>query len=65
MNIVNYLRNLSTALTCAELCKLINLHPVTLREWSRAGSIPRYRMGREWRYDPDKIADWLEEREVG
>ena len=21
--------------------------------------------GREWRYDPDKIADWLEQREVG
>lgn len=52
-------------MTSAELCKLINLHPVTLREWTRAGRIPAYRIGREWRYDPAKVADWLDEREVG
>jgi excisionase family DNA binding protein len=44
---------------------LINPHPVTLREWTRTGRIPAYRMGREWRYDPAKVADWLDEREVG
>jgi len=47
-----------------ELCELINVHPVTLREWTRAGRIPAYRMGRAWRYDPDKVADWLDRREV-
>ena len=64
MNIVNYLRGRNTALNSAELCELINVHPVTLREWTRAGRVPAYRMGREWRYDPDKVADWLDRREV-
>ena len=64
VNIVNYLRTRNTALTSAELCDLINLHPVTLRDWSRSGRIPAYRIGRDWRYDPDKIADWLDSREV-
>jgi hypothetical protein len=59
VSIVKHLRDRDTALTSAELCKLINMHPVTLRE------CPAYRMGREWRYDPAKVTDWLDEREVG
>jgi excisionase family DNA binding protein len=65
LSIVKHLRDRDTALTSAELCKLINVHPVTLREWTRSGRIPAYRIGREWRYDPAKVADWLDEREVG
>jgi excisionase family DNA binding protein len=64
VNIVNHLRRRNTALTSAELCDLINVHPVTLREWTREGRIPAYRIGREWRYDPDRVADWLDDREV-
>jgi signal transduction histidine kinase len=41
------------------------LHPVTLRDWTRAGRVTAYRIGGEWRYDPAKIADWLDERQVG
>jgi excisionase family DNA binding protein len=40
------------------------VHPVTLRDWTRAGRIPAYRIGREYRYDPAAIADWLQEREI-
>lgn len=36
----------------------------TLREWSRAGRIPSFRIGREYRYDPAAIADWIQEREI-
>jgi excisionase family DNA binding protein len=64
VSIVNYLRSRNSALTSAELCELINVHPVTLREWSRAGRVPAYRTGREYRYDPDKVADWLDHHEV-
>lgn len=64
VNLIAELRARTKALTSAEVCELINLHPVTLRDWSKAGRIPAYRMGREYRYDPDAIADWLREREV-
>jgi len=64
VSLVDDLRTRNTALTSAELCELINLHPVTLREWTRGRRIPGYRMGREYRYDPAKIADWLEEHEI-
>ena len=60
----SYLRRRNTALTSTELCELINVHPVTLREWARAGRVPAYRIGREWRYDPDEVADWLDHRAV-
>lgn len=64
VSLIADLRNRSTALTSAEVCELINLHPVTLRDWTRAGRIPAYRIGREYRYDPTAIADWLQEREI-
>lgn len=64
VNLIADLRARIKALTSAEVCGLIDLHPVTLRDWSKAGRIPAYRIGREYRYDPDAIADWLEEREV-
>ena len=64
VNLIADLRARTKALTSAEVCELINLHPVTLRDWSKGGRIPAYRMGREYRYDPDAIADWLQEREI-
>ena len=64
VSLVDDLRARNAALTSAELCELINLHPVTLREWTRGRRIPGYRMGREYRYDPHTIANWLEEHEI-
>lgn len=64
VNLITELRARTKALTSAEVCELIRLHPVTLRDWTRSSRIPAYRVGREYRYDPSKIADWLQEREI-
>ena len=65
MSIVKHIRDRDTALTSAELCKLINLHPVTLREWNSRRTHPGVSDGPGVAVRPNKVADWLDEREVG
>lgn len=51
-----------TLLTVAGACKLLNVHPNTLREWSNKGLIPSYRIGqrRDRRFAMRDILDFLE-----
>lgn len=48
-------------LTVGEACKILNVHPNTLREWSNRGLIPSYRIGqrRDRRFVMQDIVDFL------
>ena len=50
-------------LTVAEACKILNVHPNTMREWSNKGLIPSYRIGQrqDRRFVTQDILDFLEE----
>lgn len=49
-------------LTVAGACKLLNVHPNTLRDWSNKGLIPSYRIGqrRDRRFATQDVLDFLE-----
>ena len=49
-------------LTLGGACKILNVHPNTLREWSNRGLIPSYRIGhrRDRRFVTQDILDFLE-----
>lgn len=48
----------------AELSSILDLHPVTVREWARAGRLPYVRVGHNIKFDRQRIADWIREREL-
>jgi excisionase family DNA binding protein len=58
------LRNRESLLTVAEASDLLQIHPVTLRDWIRAKRLSAFLVGNQWRIDPAVLADWLQARVV-
>lgn len=48
-------------LTTPELCDFLRCRPSTLNQYNREG-LPRFFVGKECRYFPSKVLDWLERR---
>jgi len=48
------------AITAAELATLLAVQPDMLYKLARKGSIPHIRIGTAVRFDPARIADWIE-----
>ena len=51
-------------MSIAEASEFLGFHPVTLRDWARAGRLPAMRIGGRWRLDPRSLAAWLEARKT-
>jgi len=49
-------------LTLREACKLLHLHRVTLYKLAKAGKIPGFRVGSDWRLRKDVIMRWIADR---
>jgi len=47
-----------------ELSHILGLHPVTVREWAREGRLPHVRVGYNIKFDRQRIADWIRDREL-
>jgi excisionase family DNA binding protein len=54
-------------LTVKEVCDLLRVHPTTLYKLIRAGKIPSFRVGSDWRFQQDLIERWMaeESKDVG
>jgi excisionase family DNA binding protein len=63
--LVQNLRARSGLLTIAEVSKLLSFHPVTLRDWARAGRLPGMLIAGQWRFDPAELAGWVVARKMG
>ncbi|OVE80582.1 hypothetical protein BVY03_05825 [bacterium K02(2017)] len=50
-------------LTVDELCTYLQAAKSTVYDYNRQG-MPRFRVGKSWRYDPSKVVAWLEERSL-
>ena len=48
-------------LTVKEVCGLLRVHPSTLYKLIRAGRIPSFRVGSDWRFQQDLIERWMAE----
>ncbi len=46
-------------LTTRELSKYLKLTEVTIYKYATEGKIPALRVGGSWRFDQDKIDEWL------
>jgi excisionase family DNA binding protein len=52
-------------LTVKELAKYLKLTEVTIYKYVKEGNIPAHRLGSRWRFDKDKIDEWLRRKEEG
>ena len=46
-----------------EVSEYLRLHPYTIRKLARAGKIPSFKVGGQWRFDAGAIEDWKKEYE--
>jgi excisionase family DNA binding protein len=52
-------------LTLNEVCQMLRVHKITLYKMVKAGKIPAFRIGSDWRFRQDAILRWIAERTVG
>ncbi len=45
-------------LTVEELARYLKLHEYTIRRLARAGKIPSFKVGGQWRFRIDEIENW-------
>ena len=51
-------------LTIKEVCDLLQVHPSTIYKLVRAGGIPAFRIGSDWRFRKDEIERWVAEKSM-
>lgn len=49
-------------LTPSEVCEMLRIHRGTLYKLVRAGKIPTFRIGSEWRFRRDLLERWMFEQ---
>ena len=63
--VVNTLRSLERLLTLKEAGAYAGFDGETIRDWVKAGKIGAFKIGQEWRIEPNSLADFLSARWVG
>lgn len=48
-------------MTVEETAHFLRIHPETLREKARQGKIPALKVGRAWRFQRERLEQWLAE----
>lgn len=44
--------------TADEIAKYLRVHPYTVKRLARAGKIPGFKVGEQWRFDKEEIHKW-------
>ena len=52
-------------LTVSELAEYFNVNSITIYRLLKTGQLPAFRVGSEWRFTADAIAQWIKEGERG
>ena len=51
-------------LTAEEAAKYLRIHPYTLRRLTRAGKVPGFKIGGQWRFRKEELANNSQEEKV-
>lgn len=52
----------SSLMTVKEMAAMLRVSPQTLYKMLEQGEIPAVKVGSQWRFDREKIKDWIEGR---
>ena len=64
-SVVESIRSRQTAMGAEDLAGILGLSRKHILKLAKAQRMPSYRLGGAVRFDPGRIADWLESRSVG
>lgn len=48
------------ALSVNDVAEMLGVHPRTIRNWVKAGSIPFVKVGVQIRFSADRVREWVE-----
>ena len=48
----------------SEAAQFLHIDPDTLRTLTRNGRVPAMKIGRQWRFDPELLREWVRERSL-
>jgi len=54
-----------TMMTVREVADYLRMHEMTIYRMARQGEIPAYKVGNRWRFNKNRLQEWLGEHEVG
>ena len=49
--------------TVTQLAEFLGMNRATISRHAKAGEIPGFKVGRTWRFDKQRISDWMIEEE--
>jgi excisionase family DNA binding protein len=52
----------SSTYIAEEIAKYLRVHPYTVKRLARAGKIPGFKVGGQWRFDVKEIEEWKKNR---
>ncbi len=53
-----------TMMTVREVADYLRMHEMTIYRMARQGEIPAYKVGNRWRFNKNRLQEWLGEHEV-
>jgi excisionase family DNA binding protein len=56
-------KTISSMMTADEVCELLRIHRTTLYRLLKAGDIPAFRIGSDWRFQREAIEKWRRSQE--
>ena len=51
-------------MTLQQASEFLQIDPDTLRALARRGRVPAMKVGRQWRFDPTLLRDWVREQSL-
>jgi excisionase family DNA binding protein len=55
----------SDVLNTLEAAKFLGAHPQTVRKLARSGTLPSFKLGKDWRFRKASLLDWVEQQHFG
>jgi excisionase family DNA binding protein len=51
-------------MTAKEVARYLSIHPLTVHKYARAGKIPAFKIGSDWRFHKKYIEKWIHQKLV-
>lgn len=49
-------------MTAKDLARYLNIHLLTVQKYARAGKIPAFKIGSDWRFHKKYIEQWIQKK---
>ena len=49
-------------MTAKEVAQYLSIHPLTVHKYARAGLIPAFKIGTDWRFHKKYIEKWIHQK---